>query len=161
MSLDTLTQGVLSLTEIGWEIELEETLGKAPDLFYKRYNWVPQEVVHFLGLLKTAHNLSDTAWLQGFRDFADSSDSEFRWNEWEMQSLDAAEEDINCKQEISRFWDSHLPLMMSVSDGYSFIAIQEKTHYLVVGRNRNMKTQSRLPMNWKVSSSLCVKRARH
>lgn len=38
-------------------------------------------------------------------------------------SLEVAEDDQEWKEEITAWWDKHLPIIMSVDDGYSFYAI--------------------------------------
>jgi hypothetical protein len=37
-------------------------------------------------------------------------------------SLDSAEGDTEWKQEITKFWDRYLPIVLSVRDGYSYYA---------------------------------------
>ena len=44
-------------------------------------------------------------------------------NEFELLSLEAAMDDESWKSEITRWWDSYLPIVLSVENGYSFYAI--------------------------------------
>ncbi len=43
--------------------------------------------------------------------------------EFEELSLEVAEGDDEWKEEIKRWWDKKLPIIISVRDGYSFFAI--------------------------------------
>ena len=51
------------------------------------------------------------------------TDSAFRWNEWELLSLEAAGDDAAWRAEILAFWDAHLPIVLSVAEGYAYYAL--------------------------------------
>lgn len=51
------------------------------------------------------------------------SDITFKWYEFELISLEDAENDKKWKEEIASWRDKHLPIVMSVDEGYSFYAI--------------------------------------
>ncbi len=58
-------------------------------------------------------------WFLSHRDFIQASAPEaFAWNEYELMSLEAAEEDSDWKANICRFWDQHLPLYLDVRSDY-------------------------------------------
>jgi hypothetical protein len=58
-------------------------------------------------------------WFLSHRDFTDRPPSgEFRWNEYELMSLDAAGDDDEWKARIDGFWTQHLPLYLDVGDCY-------------------------------------------
>lgn len=52
----------------------------------------------------------------------DDSDG-FAWNEFELLSLDAAQTDAEAA-EVKRFWAAHRPIMLSVRDGYAYVAVR-------------------------------------
>ena len=51
------------------------------------------------------------------------SDSGFRWNEFELMGLEALADDKESCDMIRLFWDSHIPILMSVKDGYQYLCI--------------------------------------
>jgi len=54
-------------------------------------------------------------------DYAAQSDSAFAWNEFELQSKEYA--DADDVRNIALFWGAHLPFLMSVKNGYAYVAI--------------------------------------
>ena len=56
-------------------------------------------------------------------DYNQTTDSAFRWNEFEVQSLEAAGTDEHLKSRIVKFWDQHLPIALSVKSQYAFLCI--------------------------------------
>ena len=56
-------------------------------------------------------------------DFNGESDSGFRWNEFELMGLDALKDDEESCDMIRQFWDNHIPILMSVKDGYRYLSI--------------------------------------
>lgn len=46
----------------------------------------------------------------------------FRWNEYEMISLDAAKDDAEWMAAIRCYWDVHLPFFMAVDGDYEYFA---------------------------------------
>jgi Uma2 family endonuclease len=55
-------------------------------------------------------NKDETAWFLCENDFNGVSDSAYRWNEFETQSLEAAEGDELWKTQILDFWRYHFPI---------------------------------------------------
>lgn len=49
-----------------------------------------------------------------------------------MLSIEAAEHDKKWQKSIRTFWDGHLPLVLSVEDGYAYYAIRQDQ--IVYGR---------------------------
>jgi hypothetical protein len=80
-----------------------------------------------------ACSADDKAWLLTVADFLGISDSACVWNEWERQSLDAADSDEKWKGKIREFWDNHLPVLMSLKSGYAYFAIEKTTLHVVCG----------------------------
>ncbi len=72
-------------------------------------------------------------WLLTVQDFCGETNSMFAWNEWELQSIEAAEDDDDWIKQIRSFWDRHLPLAHSVEDGYAYFALKPD-HSIVFGR---------------------------
>jgi len=124
--LDQLTQG-------GWSVEsLSQREPFLADVA-KRYPGLPDDYKAFTeecGLIASAR---DTAWLVTTRVVAGRADVAYAWNEWEVQSLDAADGDVDWQQRITQFWDRHFPVLMSVKDGYAYCALDLGTFQVVRG----------------------------
>ena len=67
------------------------------------------------------------------RDFSGESGLAFAWNEWERQSIEAAEGDEELERRVVAFWDSHLPILLSVKSGYAYFAIEQSSLRIVRG----------------------------
>ena len=91
--------------------------------FTKRYTQIPYEYQEFLMCVDEFVSPSEKIWFLCESDYNNKSNSAFKWNEYEIISLDAAGKDRNWKREIISWWDKYLPIVMSVQDGYSYYAI--------------------------------------
>lgn len=97
---------------------------------------LPPDYLDFLNSFGEFHNLEDTAWFLMYEDYLGTSESSFAWNEFEKQSLEAAL-DQEDEERVKEFWGKHLPIFISVKDGYSFIALsllEGQAGAVVVGR---------------------------
>ena len=83
-----------------------------------RYSELPADYQEFLQRFQTITNESDNVWFNSIEDFNGESDSGFRWNEFELMGLEALADDKESCDMIRLFWDSHIPILMSVKDGY-------------------------------------------
>lgn len=88
-----------------------------------RYKEIPIEYQEFLKLVKHCISPSEKTWFICENEYNGDSDSEFKWNEFELLSLEVAKNDKEWELEISKWWEKHLPIVMSVDDIYSFYAI--------------------------------------
>lgn len=98
-----------------------ETLNKR---FQTRYSHLPDDYLAFLKTYSLLTNQSDTTWFNSIADFNETNDeNDFKWNEFEIQSLDAFDGDVENQQEVKNFWNKHIPIILSVKKGYSYFAI--------------------------------------
>jgi len=121
------------LARRGWRVERLPRREPLPVDVAKRYPMLPaehEELIETYGLVASP---SDTAWLVTARVVAGRTDVAHTWDEWEVQSLDAAGDDIEWKQDITRFWDRHFPVLMSVKNGYAYFALDLETFQVVQG----------------------------
>lgn len=88
-----------------------------------RYKVIPYEYIEFLKQIKQCISSSEKSWFLCEEEYNGKSDIAFKWNEFEILSLEAAEDDIEWKSEIENWWDRYFPILMSVNNGYSFYAI--------------------------------------
>lgn len=109
------------LSQQGWDIQLNKDTSDTDNLTNERVNNAPEEFRDFMKLFDLCANETDDTWFLSYKDYNNQTDSAFPWNEFENQSLDAAEADQI--DGVKQFWECHLPILMSVKNGYQYIAI--------------------------------------
>jgi hypothetical protein len=112
-----------------WDICLDG----ASEWSINRYPNIPEEIKAFLSSFRNAETKDGQAWLLSASDFLSSSDGDFSTDEFEKMSLAAAEDNLKWRQEIIEFWNKHLPIYMSVKNGYEYIAYNLETEKFVEG----------------------------
>ena len=133
-----MNETVERLRAFGWRVEPRRPvpLHLAPEVNV-RFRRLPAEYIQFLEQTRCCVNAPGTAWFLTEEDFAGTSDSAFLWNEFELMSLEAAEENSDLASSITRFWELHLPIAMSTKSGYAFLALSLATEddgKIVTGR---------------------------
>ncbi len=122
------------MKEQGWIVEFNEKQENClPQVIEGRYINVPQQWLDFISTVKSLINDDETTWFLCRGDFDVQKEHAFRWNEWEIISLESAENDIEWESEIKEFWNIHLPIVMSVKGGYSYYAISMENGSVVYG----------------------------
>lgn len=122
------------MKENGWNIEWNETQTEyLPAPIVNRYGKIPKEWLDFIKSVKCMISPDETMWFLCVEDFAIQNNKAFQWNEWELISLESAENNMEWKNKIERFWKNHLPIVMSVKDCYSYYAIDIKDGSIVYG----------------------------
>lgn len=112
-----------SLVERGWSYETAPGMPfELPSELRARYPLLPSSLALFHNDLKSCWNRLQTAWFVCRDDFAGESDSEWRWNEMEEMMLVWAEDEAE-KAAITRFWDTHIPVLLSMHSGYAYFAM--------------------------------------
>ena len=117
----------------GWSVELAESLHEIPVLLTQRYRSLPRTWSDFFRAINSCHNAQDTVWFTDHQSFRTDDDNAFRYNELELISLDAACGDAELENDIRSFWNKHIPIVMSVSNGYEYYAINTDTGEIVNG----------------------------
>ena len=108
----------------GWNITCKsETELKLNYNIVSRYKDISQSYIEFLKRVKQCIAPSQKAWFVCEDEYNNNSEIAFKWNEFELLSLKAAENNEKWKAEIISWWDKYLPIVMSVNGGYSFYAI--------------------------------------
>ncbi len=122
------------MKEQGWVVELNEKREHClPQVIRERYISVPQQWLDFISAVKSLINDDDTTWFLWGDDFDLQKEHSLRWNEWEIISLESAESDTEWESEIREFWNTYLPITMSVKSGYSYYAISMNDGSIVHG----------------------------
>ncbi|WP_324027646.1 hypothetical protein QSV08_06765 [Maribacter sp. BPC-D8] len=107
----------------GFEIVKNRNLLEIPKKLVERYTNIPTEYFLFLKSFETITNSSDTAWFNSVQDFNEQSNNEYKWNEFEILSLEWSEDDDEELENVAEFWNRHIPILLSVKDGFQFLAI--------------------------------------
>lgn len=118
----------------GWRVAWNETEGEhLPETIKTRYGKLPEQWLDFIACVKCMISSDETVWFLCAEHFTGTGDAAFQWNEWERISLASAENDTQWESEIKKFWNEHLPIVMSVKNGYSYYAIAVKDGSVVYG----------------------------
>ena len=117
----------------GWKAETQ-TNPPLPKWITDRYYNLPELWLQFIGTVSELFSGDETTWFLCAEDYDSRLDHAFWWNEWERLSLESAEGDEVWEAEIKSFWDRHLPIVMSVADGYAYYAISMEDGAVVYGR---------------------------
>ena len=94
---------------------------------------------------------SETRWILSPVDFDIRHTHAWRHDEWEQLSLDAAEGDEGLIKGIRSFWDSHIPISLDVTDGYSFHALRvsDRSGAVVAGREPEFEVASEVAFSFR------------
>ena len=118
------------LTKAGFKVKNNSTELEIPKSLLNRYKNLPIEYLTFLKNFKQITNEKDTAWFNLIKEFNGNSENEFKWNEFELLSLEWSEDDTEELEAVAKFWNQHIPIIMSVKNEYQFLAIcLEKEKY--------------------------------
>ena len=84
----------------------------------------------FLGIVLDARPANESAWFLCEGNYSGTSGYHTKWNEWELFDCDNFKYDPDLLTATKRFWDQHLPIMLSVRSDFAYIAIDMSTdHY--------------------------------
>lgn len=120
----------------GWTITRQNICPcSLPKCVSDRYSSIPAEWVTFVSSFSACVRSDEMAWFLCIEDFSKQGDAIFRWNEFERMSLQVAIEqnDAEWQRSITEFWDNHLPICLSVADGYEYHAIRISDGFIVHG----------------------------
>lgn len=104
-----------------------------PKWITDRYHNLPDLWLQFIGEVRALFSADEAVWFLCAEDYDTRLDHAWRWNEWEELSLQNAEGDEAWAREIKAFWDEHLPIVLSVREGYAYYAISMADGAVVYG----------------------------
>jgi hypothetical protein len=84
----------------------------------------PETVIHWLCSFSVLSNSDETVWFFSRDDYSTEAEGAFAWNECEQLSIQAAMTDDEAAT-VTRFWKRHLPILLSVRDGYEYLAVRD------------------------------------
>jgi hypothetical protein len=113
-----------------------------------KFREAPNELRELVRSFTTCTNPQENIWLLSIVDYLGQSDSAFSWNEFERESLEVA--GPNEITTIKNFWSAHLPFIMSVKNGYAYIAVAlsgKNSGSVVIGNEPEYENTSKLSSN--------------
>lgn len=116
----------------GWTCEAAREKFEIPPEILARYKHVPQDFLDFISDFSKIINAEENMWLLTANDYLACDDDAYRWNEFELMTLEWADDEEE-KAEITAFWDNFLPVFMSVAGDYHYYAINIKTGEIFEG----------------------------
>src|SRR5947207_2324529 len=126
-------RAIETLAAKGWDVRLQPRPKPCPDHVITRYGWLPKDILAFLEETEAIVSPDSKSWFNTSTDLSGQSGAAFSWNQWELDSLAAAENFPKLQDGIRDFWDQHFPVMISVKDGYAHFAIQKPDLVIVCG----------------------------
>ena len=114
---------IRDLAERGWQVKAGGGPLVLPTTIAERYPRLPSEIGEILEGVDECVAADEKSWLLCSPDYRGESESAFAWNEFELQSLEAAAGDEAWRAEILAFWDRHFPVYISVRDCYEYAAV--------------------------------------
>lgn len=87
----------------------------------KRLAKCPNDFIDFITSFKSFTNGEENVWFLSYADYKTNKLEVFPWNEFELQSMKASSGES--QDAIKSFWDTHIPFLLSLKGGYSYIAI--------------------------------------
>lgn len=110
-----------SLIDSGWIFE-ESAPTEAP--LPGALEWASEELAYWLYSFFSLSSPDDAVWFLSRADYDRQSEEAFSWDFIENLSLEAAvgNDETN---EVNRFWSFHRPILLSVRDRYSYLAVRD------------------------------------
>lgn len=84
----------------------------------------PETVISWVSSFSLLSNSDETVWFLCRDDYSTGAESAFAWNELEQLSIQAVTTDDEAAA-VSRFWKRHLPILLSVRNGYEYLAVRD------------------------------------
>ncbi|MCL1992746.1 MAG: SMI1/KNR4 family protein [Spirochaetes bacterium] len=131
--MEKITSFVNWAKDNGWNITLKDSQTEnLPQEILGRYN-IPGEYKTFVQNIEVCTNAAENVWFLCIEEYLPKSEDSFRWNEFELISLGAADDDSELINDVKNYWDKHLPIIMSVKNGYEYYAINIESKEIVYG----------------------------
>ncbi len=133
---------------LGWDVTLQTKRLPIPTEIMERYSWLDPKIVEVIETIDKLVSPDSTTWLNTSGELHGLNDSAFVWNQWEIDSLEAAEGFSKLQKSVRSFWDRHFPFLMSVRDGYAYAAINKETMQVVTGEEPEYEEATFLAPSW-------------
>lgn len=107
--------------EAGWTYEPAPSTGDGNPASLRTAS---ETVIHWVSSFSLLSSSDETVWFLSRDDYSAGAEGSFAWNEWEQLSIQAATTDDEADA-VSRFWKHHVPVLLSVRDGYEYLAVRD------------------------------------
>ncbi|WP_417506212.1 hypothetical protein [Microbacterium sp.] len=109
------------LQESGW---MYEPPPSTEDGVPSALHTAPEPVIRWVSSFSQLSNADETVWFLSRHDYSTGAEDAFAWNEFEQLSIQAATTDDELVA-VARFWERHLPILLSVRGGYEYLAVRD------------------------------------
>jgi hypothetical protein len=119
---DHFQEALEALRGLGWKAELNARAAVLPKAVTARFPNLPPAVTAFLCAVKVCEREDERAWFLTAASFAARRRRDaFGWDEFERDELEG--EYADRPDESRLFWDAHLPILQSVEEPFSVLAV--------------------------------------
>jgi len=119
-----------------WITKRNDKASTFPDGITQRYPMATRsDYCKFIAFFQECYACDEQSWFLCEHEYRkDASGTEFGWNVMELMGLEATVDDDEEQKRIHSWWDAHIPILLSVRDGYSHfsISLQESTFGQIV-----------------------------
>ncbi len=84
----------------------------------------PGAAIRWVSSFSLLSSADETTWFWSGEDYSSGPERAFAWNELEQLSIQAAITNDEAAA-VSRFWSRHVPILLSVRDGYEYLAVRD------------------------------------
>lgn len=121
------------LKENDWKIEENDTeCNVYSNAVLSAYGPLPCAFLEFLKKYKSVISGDETKFFLCLDDYSGESGLAFKWDEFELISLEAASGDEDWTNDIRSWWKTKIPFYMSVNGEYAFFAIDTEDNGAIV-----------------------------
>ncbi|WAA64840.1 hypothetical protein [Microbacterium oxydans] len=118
---ESFRRAIERLREAGWTCEPPTSAeGDVPSAL----RTASETAIRWVSSFSLLSSSDETVWFLSRDDYSTGAVSTFAWNEWEQLSIQAATTDDEALA-VSRFWERHLPILLSVRNGYEYLAVRD------------------------------------
>jgi len=119
---ESFRRAIERLREAGWTCEPPTSAeGDVPSAL----RTASETAIRWVSSFSLLSSSDETVWFLSRDDYSSTGAvSTFAWNEWEQLSIQAATTDDEALA-VSRFWERHLPILLSVRNGYEYLAVRD------------------------------------
>ena len=110
-----------SLQEAGWTFEPPTSMENGVPSPLRA---APETVIRWVSSFSLLSSSDETVWFLSRDDYSTGAEGAFAWNECELLSIQAATTDDEAVA-VSRFWRRHAPILLSVRNGYEYLAVRD------------------------------------
>ena len=112
-----------SLSKQSWQVEFPAST-TLPQSILSRHGELPAALASLISSFSRCLAPSEEAWFVSVDDVSSPlRGEEFRFNEFEIISLEAAGQDQQSIASIRSFWDAHFPFYIAVNGEYQYFAV--------------------------------------